>query len=112
MSKKIFYFIVIVQFFTLKIMAKNSSHFELEKRIEVLEKQVLELKIKMNEKSNTIDWKDLKLGLSQNKIQTSFGHPDRKGKFLNGDEFWGFQNYTLKFDKNGKLKNWSRPFLN
>ena len=61
----------------------------------------LKLKIKVNEKSNIINWKDLKLGLSKNKIQTSFGHPDRKGKFSNGEEFWGFQDYTLKFDKNG-----------
>jgi len=43
---------------------------------------------------------------------SSFGNPDRKGKFSNGDELWGFKNYTLKFDKNGKLKNWSKPFVN
>jgi len=112
MSKKKLYFVVIVQFLIVKIMAENSSYLELEKRIEVLENQVLELKIKVNKKSSIIKWKDLKLGLSKNKIQTSFGHPDRKGKFSNGDEFWGFQDYTLKFDKNGKLKNWSKPFLN
>ena len=57
-------------------------------------------------------WKDLKKGLSKLKIQSSFGQPDRKGKFSNGDEFWGFQNYTLKFDKNGILKTWSKPFIN
>jgi hypothetical protein len=112
MSKKILYIIVIIQFFTVKIMAENSSYIELKKRIEVLEEQVLELKIKVNKKSSITKWKDLKLGLSKNKIQTSFGHPDRKGRFSNGEEFWGFKDYTLKFDKNGKLKNWSKPFLN
>ncbi|MFL2989668.1 MAG: hypothetical protein ACJZ11_03025 [Candidatus Neomarinimicrobiota bacterium] len=112
MSKKILYIIVIVQIFKVKIMAESSSYLDLEKRVEVLEKQVLKLKMKVNEKSNFINWKDLKLGLSKNKIETSFGHPDRKGKFSNGEEFWGFQNYILKFDKNGKLKNWSKPFLN
>lgn len=112
MLKKILYIIVIVQFFIVKVMAENSSYLELEKRIEVLEEQVLKLKIKVNKKSNILNWRDLKMGLSKNKIQTSFGHPDRKGKFSNGEEFWGFQDYTLKFDKNGKLKNWSKPFLN
>lgn len=112
MLKKIFYFIFLAQFFNVKIMAEDPAHLELEKRVKILERQVAELKIKIGEKSNTINWKDLKLGLSKVKIQTNFGHPDRKGKFSNGDEFWGFQNYTLKFDKNGKLKNWSKPFLN
>lgn len=112
MSKKILYFIVIVQFFIVKIMAENSSYLELEKRIEFLEKQVIELKMKVDKTSSIINWKNLELGLSKNKIQASFGHPDRKGKFSNGDEFWGFKDYTLKFDKYGKLKNWSKPFLN
>ena len=56
--------------------------------------------------------KRLTKGVSKSKIQSSFGDPDRKGKFSNGDELWGFKNYTLKFDKNGKLKNWSKPFVN
>ena len=53
MSKKILYIIVIIQFFTVKIMAENSSYIELEKRIEVLEEQVLELKIKVNKKCHS-----------------------------------------------------------
>ena len=112
MLKKIFYIIFLAQFFNIKIMAEDDVHLELEKRVETLEKQVAELKIKIVETSNAINWKDLKRGLSKIKIQASFGHPDRSGKFSNGDELWGFQNYTLKFDKNGKLKNWSKPFLN
>lgn len=112
MLKKILYFIVIVKFFTLKIMAENSSYLELEKRVEFLEMQVLELKMKVNKTSSIIKWENLKLGLSKNKIQASLGHPDRKGKFSNGEEFWGFKDYTLKFDKSGKLKTWSKPFLN
>ena len=60
MSKKILYIIVIFQIFIVKIMAENSSYLELEKRIEVLENQVLELKIKVNKKSSIIKWKDLK----------------------------------------------------
>ena len=67
---------------------------------------------KIDKKNHNIKWEDLKRGLSKIKIQSSFGRPDRKGKFSNGDELWGFQNYTLKFDKNGNLKNWSKPFVN
>ena len=38
------------------------------------------------------------------------GNPDRVGKYPNGDEFWGFKNFTLKFNKNGRLESWTKPF--
>ena len=76
---------------------------------EVIPIEELEQKIS-NYSPNLLE--ELTKGVSKSKILSSFGNPDRKGKFSNGDELWGFKNYTLKFDKNGKLKNWSKPFVN
>ena len=28
-------------------------------------------------------------------MKKDIGNPDRVGKFLNGDEIWGFKNFTL-----------------
>ena len=94
------------------IFAENSRIKGLEKRIDYLEDRVEKLEKKVSNHSLNLLWQDLTKGVSKNKIQHSFGNPDRKGKFSNGDELWGFSNYTLKFDKNGKLKNWSKPFAN
>ena len=94
------------------IFAENSRINGLEKRIEYLENKLEELEQKITSYSSNLSLEDLTKGVSKSKIQSSFGDPDRKGKFSNGDELWGFKNYTLKFDKNGKLKNWSKPFVN
>ena len=94
------------------IFAENSRINGLEKRIEYLEYKVEKLEDKISNYSPNMLWEDLTKGDSKSKIQSSFGIPDRKGKFSNGDELWGFKNYTLKFDKNGKLKDWSKPFGN
>ena len=112
MIKRIFLMKIVMIFLNNLIFAENSSFDVLEKRIKYLENKVEQLEQKVSSYSPNSLWEDLTIGLSKNKIQSSFGNPDRKGKFSNGDELWGFKNYTLKFDKNGKLKNWSKPFVN
>ncbi len=112
MLKKTISILVFTHFLINGIYGNNSSFVSLEDRVEYLEKKIVELELKIDKKNYNIKWKDLKRGLSKIKIQSSFGQPDRKGKFSNGDELWGFQNYILKFDKNGNLKNWSKPFVN
>jgi len=112
MLKKIIFFLVFTYFLINEIYGNHSSPVSLEDRVKYLEKKIVELELEIDKKNHNIKWKDLRRGLSKIKIQSSFGRPDRKGKFSNGDELWGFQNYTLKFDKNGKLKNWSKPFVN
>ena len=112
MLKKMIFFLVFMHFLINRIYGNNASSVSLEDRVKHLEKKIVELELKIDKKNYNIKWKDLKRGLSKIKIQSRFGQPDRKGKFSNGDELWGFQNYTLKFDKNGNLKNWSKPFVN
>ena len=112
MLKTIISFLIIIYFLINGIYGNNLSLLNLEDRVKYLEKKIVELELRIDQKNYNIKWIDLKKGLSKFKIQSSFGHPDRKGKFSNGDEFWGFQNYTLKFDKNGNLKTWSKPFVN
>ena len=112
MIKNIIFILVFTYFLINEIYGNNSSLLSLEDRVKHLEKKIVELELKIDKKNYNVKWKYLKKGLSKIKIQSSFGQPDRKGKFSNGDELWGFQNYTLKFDKNGNLKNWSRPFAN
>ena len=55
-------------------------------------------------------WRRLKKGINKISIKNDLGNPDRIGKYSNGDEIWGFKKFTLRFDKNGKLKNWTKPF--
>ena len=112
MLKKISFFLVFTNFLINGIYGNSASLVSLEDRVKHLEKKIVELELKIDKKNYNIKWSDLKRGLSKIKIQSSFGQPDRRGKFSNGDELWGFQNYTLKFDKNGNLKNWSKPFVN
>ena len=112
MIKKILLIKIFMSFLINLTFAENSSIYGLEKRIKHLENKVEELEKKISNYSPNVLWEDLTTGVSKNKIQSSFGNPDRKGKFPNGDELWGFKNHTLKFDKNGKLKNWSKPFVN
>ena len=112
MLKKIISFLVFIHFLINGTYGNNSSLISLEDRVKHLEEKIVQLELKIDKKNYNIKWKDLKRGLSKIKIQSSFGQPDRKGKFSNGDELWGFRNYTLKFDKNGNLKNWSKPFVN
>ena len=92
------------------LLAKNSNINELEKRVTYLEKQVADLK--KNSIYNTLKtkWENLRIGENKINIINELGNPDRIGKYSNGDEIWGFKNFTLKFDKNGKLQNWSEPF--
>ncbi len=112
MIRKISLINIVIIFLINVIFAEDSRINRLEQRIEYLESKVEELEEKVSNYSLNLLWEDLVKGVSKNKIQSSFGNPDRKGKFSNGDELWGFKNYTLKFDKNGKLKNWSKPFMN
>ena len=112
MIKKIFLIKIVMSFLINVIFAENSRINGLEKRIEYLENKVDELEQKISNYSPILSLEDLTIGVSKSKIQSSFGNPDRKGKFSNGDELWGFKKYTLKFDKNGKLKYWSKPFVN
>jgi len=112
MIRKILLFKIVMSLLINVTFAENSRINGLEKRIEHLENKVEELEQKVSNYSLNLLWEDLVKGVSKSKIQSSFGNPDRKGKFSNGDELWGFKNYTLKFDKNGKLKNWSKPFVN
>ena len=112
MIRKILLIKLVIIFLINMIFAENSRINILEKRIEKLETTVQELELKVACNMSNLQWQDLEEGISKIKIQNSFGNPDRKGKFSNGDELWGFRNYTLKFDKNGKLKNWSKPFVN
>ena len=112
MIRKILLFKIVMSFLINVTFAENSRINGLEKRIEHLENKVEELEQKVSNYSLNLLWEDLVKGVSKSKIQSSFGNPDRKGKFSNGDELWGFKNYTLKFDKNGKLKNWSKSFVN
>tara|TARA_B100001027_G_C16007107_1_gene215248 strand:- start:65 stop:400 length:336 start_codon:yes stop_codon:yes gene_type:complete len=111
MIKKIFLIKIVISFLINMIFAENSRINGLEKRIDYLENRVEELEQKISKYSPNL-FEELTKGVSKSKIKSSFGNPDRKGKFSNGDELWGFRNYTLKFDKNGKLKNWSKPFVN
>ena len=111
MIKKIFLIKIVISFLLNAINAENSRINGLEKRIGYLENKVEELEQKISNHSPNLLLENLAKGVSKSKIQSSFGNPDRKGKFSNGDELWGFKNYTLKFDKNGKLKNWSKPFV-
>ena len=112
MIKNFFLIKIVMSFLINVIFAENPCINGLQKRIEYLENKVEELEQKITNYSPNLLLEDLNKGVSKSKIQSSFGDPDRKGKFLNGDELWGFKNYTLKFDKNGKLKNWSKPFVN
>ena len=92
------------------LSAKDSNIYDLEKRVALLEKQVSDLKKKSKNQIIETEWRKLKKGLSKIKVKKDFGTPDRVGKYLNGDEIWGFRRFTLKFDNKGNLKEWSRPF--
>ena len=112
MIRKILIINIVISSFINLVFAENARISGLEKRIEYLENRVKKLEQKVSNHSLNISWEGLTKGASKNKIQNNYGNPDRKGKFSNGDELWGFKNYTLRFDKNGKLKNWSKPFAN
>ncbi len=99
-----------LNFFDYELTARDSDIYELEKRVAALEKQVSELKKKSKDKAIETSWRKLKIGLTKLKVKKDIGNPDRMGKYLNGDEIWGFKNFTLKFDNKGHLKEWSRPF--
>ena len=83
-------------------------NFKVKTENKSLKGKITELEQKISNYSPNLSLEDLTKGVSKSKIQRSLGNPERKGKFANGDELWGFKNYTLKFDKNGKLKNWSK----
>jgi hypothetical protein len=100
----------LVFFSNYTLFAKDSNIISLEKRIVYLEKQVEELKKKSMNTELDRKWGSLKRGEKKIKIKNELGNPDRVGKYSNGDEIWGFKNFTLKFDKNGRLQKWSKPF--
>ena len=110
MNKNKLILLFLLNFFGYGLIAKDSNIYELEKRVALLEKQVLELKKKSKYQAIETKWGKLKKGLNKIKVKKDIGNPDRVGKFLNGDEIWGFKNFTLKFDNKGHLKEWSRPF--
>ena len=110
MKKNKLIFLFLLNFFGYELLAKDSNIYELEKRVALLEKEVSELKKKSKNQIIEIKWKRLKKGLSKIKVKKDIGSPDRVGTFSNGDEIWGFKNFTLKFDNKGHLKEWSRPF--
>ena len=109
MKKNNLIFLFFLNFLGYGLLAKDSNIYELEKRVALLEKQVSELKKKSKDQIIETKWKKLKKGLSKIKVKKDIGNPDRVGKFLNGDEIWGFKNFTLKFDNKGHLKEWSGP---
>jgi len=103
--------LIIIVYFDYLIIAKELNMEEIEKRIVYLENQVSELKHNIQLKSiDSKKWEALKNGDNKKAITKLIGTPDRIGKFNNGGELWGFNNYTLIFDKDGNLKNWSKPF--
>jgi len=110
MKKNKLMLLIILNFFGYELIAKDSSIFELEKRVALLEEQVSKLEKKSKDQVMETKWRKLKKGLSKIKIKKDIGNPDRVGKFINGDEIWGFKNFTLKFDNKGQLKEWSKPF--
>jgi len=110
MLKKMLILIMLSYVCNEKIIANNSNITELEKRIIYLEKQVEELKRGSIDKLLDDKWRLLKKGINKISIKNDLGNPDRIGKYSNGDEIWGFKNFTLRFDQNGKLKNWTKPF--
>lgn len=112
MIRKISHLIIFLLFLYNISSAEDSKITGLEKRVEFLEHKVKELELKITSNASKLFLRELKRGVSKTKIKNNFGNPDRIGKYSNGDELWGFQNYTLRFDKNGKLQNWSKPFSN
>mgnify|MGYP001266614755 CR=1 FL=1 len=111
MIKKTLILFFLIFFCNYNILASDTNISELEKRVIYLEKQVKELKRNSINDSLESKWLNLKSGVNKINIKNDLGDPDRIGKYSNGDEIWGFKNFTLRFDKNGKLKNWSKPFL-
>ena len=83
MIKKIFLIKIVMSFLMNLIFAENSRISRLEKRIECLENKVEELEQKISNYSPNLLLEDLTEGISKSKIQSSFGNPDRKGKFSN-----------------------------
>ena len=110
MLKKILMLLMISYICNDIIIANHSNMTELEKRIIYLEKQVAELKKESIDKLLDDKWRRLKKGINKISIKNDLGNPDRIGTYSNGDEIWGFKKFTLRFDKNGKLKNWTKPF--
>ena len=111
MIKKTLILFFLAFFCDYKILANDTNISELEKRVIYLEKQVEELKRNSNNDFLESKLGNLKKGINKINIKNDLGDPDRIGKYSNGDEIWGFKNFTLRFDKNGNLKNWSKPYL-
>ena len=95
----------LLNFFGYELLAKDSNIHELEKRVALLEKQVSELKKKSKDKKIETKWGKLKKGLNKIKLKKDIGNPDRVGKFLNGEEIWGFKDITLNLIRKVILKN-------
>ena len=110
MLKKILVLLMISYSFNGTIIANHANITELEKRIIYLEKQVAELKKESIDKLLDDKWRRLNKGINKISIKNDLGNPDRIGKYSNGDEIWGFKNFTLMFDENGKLKKWNKPY--
>ncbi|HIB33323.1 MAG TPA: hypothetical protein EYO45_09530 [Candidatus Marinimicrobia bacterium] len=94
------------------LQGKNQNIRDLENRVTDLEKKVSDLEQKSIDLFSESEWRNLKKGMKKQDVKSKLGMPDRIGKFSHGSELWGFSNATLKFDKDGSLKHWSKPFRN
>ena len=94
------------------LQGQNYRIKNLEKRVKLLEKKVSVLERKSIDLFMESKWNGLKKDMKKKDVQSKLGLPDRIGKFTHGGEIWGFSNATLKFDKNGSLKYWSKPLRN
>mgnify|MGYP001483667453 CR=1 FL=1 len=64
MKKNKLILLIILNFFGYELIAKDSSIFELEKRVELLEKQVSKLEKKSKNQVMETKWRKLKKGLT------------------------------------------------
>ena len=94
MIKKTSILFFLTFFCNYKVLAGDTNINELEKRVIYLEKQIEELK--RNSKNDLLESKlgNLNEGINKINIKNDLGDPDRIGKYSNGDEIWGFKNFT------------------
>ena len=104
----IFLVLIIIPF----LKGQNNTFKDLEKRVEQLEGKVFDLERKSIDTLIESRWHKLKKNMKKKDVQSTFGFPDRIGKFTYGGELWGFSNAILRFDKNGSLEYWTKPLRN
>jgi len=112
MRAKPIHIIIIILIIIPCLKGQNYIVKDLEKRVQQLEKKVLNLERRSIDTLIESRWHKLKKNMKKKDVRSTFGSPDRIGKFTHGGEFWGFSNATLRFDKNGSLEYWSKPLCN